>query len=294
MEDHRHLNTQRIGRIEKYWISMDNRATNEPLDYKNIHLPLARIKRLMKVEEGVKMVASEVPILFSKVTENFIEELALRSWINTDENKRRILQRNDILAAIKTSDVYDFLIYIVPKSSALDNTLGKISKINMVDTPNNMGGIPIDAEFSTDEVVRGGRDFYSALEQSSSGSVKQALSMASSLERTFLKHLETIYEKYGSANDKEEDGVDLSHIDKATWSKVLSSTRKEGAKPPQLFLFIRKKRKGNTQTKRYKFVDTKREFENLYRIHHGNPSLADLYWLTDNYWSLDNLGFIKR
>lgn len=160
MEDHRHLNSQRIGRIEKYWISMDNRATNEPLDYKNIHLPLARIKRLMKVEEGVKMVASEVPILFSKVTESFIEELALRSWINTDENKRRILQRSDISAAIKTSDVYDFLIYIVPKSSSLDSSLGKISKINMVDaTPKNMGGVPIDTEFSTDGVVHSGRDF---------------------------------------------------------------------------------------------------------------------------------------
>lgn len=118
--------------------------------------------------------------------------------------------------------------------------------------------------------------------------------MTSSLENTFLKHLEAIYKKYGGANDNEEDGVDLSRLDGTTWSKVLSHTRRPGVKPPQPFVFIRKKRKGNIQTKRYKFVDTKREFENLYRIYHGNPSLADLYWLTDNYWALDNLGFIKR
>ncbi|EQB60485.1 hypothetical protein NAPIS_ORF01950 [Vairimorpha apis BRL 01] len=70
----------------------------------------------MKVEEGVRMVASEVPIIFSLVAEKFVEELTLRSWINTEENKRRILQLNDISVAVKTSEMYDFLIYIIPRS----------------------------------------------------------------------------------------------------------------------------------------------------------------------------------
>lgn len=118
--------------------------------------------------------------------------------------------------------------------------------------------------------------------------------MTSSLESTFLKHLEAIYKKYGSVNDEEEEGVDLAQLDKTTWRRVLYGPLKSRINPPQLFLFIKKKRRGNVQTKRYNFVDTKREFENLYRIHHGNPSLADLYWLTDNYWTFDNSDFIKR
>lgn len=126
-----------MSKIEKYWQAMDRKAASEPLNYKEISLPLARIKRLMKVEEGVKMVASEVPILLSKVTENFVEELTLRSWVNTDESKRRILQRGDITAAIRTSDVYDFLIYIIPRSP-IGNTLEKMGRMDMLDAPKHM------------------------------------------------------------------------------------------------------------------------------------------------------------
>ncbi|TBU09556.1 transcriptional activator [Hamiltosporidium magnivora] len=102
--------------IERFWHTSIDKAEHEPPNYKDFQLPLARIKRLMKVEEEVKMVASEVPILFSKVAEVFIEELTLRAWLNTEENKRRILQKNDLSAAVKTSDMFDFLIYIIPRS----------------------------------------------------------------------------------------------------------------------------------------------------------------------------------
>jgi histone H3/H4 len=116
------MNNQRASKqharntIERFWVQSIEKAESEPLDYKDVQLPLARIKRLMKVEEEVKMVASEVPILFSKVAEKFIEELTLRAWLNTEENKRRILQKNDLSAAVKTSDMFDFLIYIVPRT----------------------------------------------------------------------------------------------------------------------------------------------------------------------------------
>ncbi|KAF9764647.1 Nuclear transcription factor Y subunit C-3 [Nosema granulosis] len=113
-------------KIEKFWKTTFRKATEEKMMLKDLTLPLARIKRLMKVEEGVRMVASEVPILFSKIAEKFIEELTFRAWINTEENKRRILQRGDISVAVKTSEMYDFLIYIVPRndiSNAFDRML---------------------------------------------------------------------------------------------------------------------------------------------------------------------------
>ncbi|CAI5741159.1 unnamed protein product [Hyaloperonospora brassicae] len=84
-------------------------------DFKTHQLPLARIKKIMKTDEDVRMISAEAPVLFAKACEMFILELSLRAWIHTEENKRRTLQRNDIATAITKTDVFDFLIDIVPR-----------------------------------------------------------------------------------------------------------------------------------------------------------------------------------
>lgn len=61
------------------------------------------------------MISAEAPILFAKACEIFVLELTMRAWIHTEENKRRTLQRSDIAMAISKSDVFDFLIDIVPR-----------------------------------------------------------------------------------------------------------------------------------------------------------------------------------
>lgn len=103
-------------RVTHFWKSAFQRITNSKFQAKSLKLPLARIKRLMKVEENVKMVASEVPVLFSLVAEVFIEELTLRAWMSTEDGKRKILQAGDISFAAKTSPMYDFLVHIVPSN----------------------------------------------------------------------------------------------------------------------------------------------------------------------------------
>merc|ERR1712141_19938 len=82
---------------------------------KHQELPLARIKKIMKLDEDVKMISAEAPVLFSKAAEIFIHELTMRAWIHTEDNKRRTLQRNDIAMAITKYDQFDFLIDIVPR-----------------------------------------------------------------------------------------------------------------------------------------------------------------------------------
>jgi len=82
---------------------------------KALDLPLARIKKIMKLDEDVKMISAEAPVLFAKATEIFIHELTMRAWIHTEDNKRRTLQRNDIAMAITKYDQFDFLIDIVPR-----------------------------------------------------------------------------------------------------------------------------------------------------------------------------------
>lgn len=77
--------------------------------------PLARIKKIMKMDEEVRMISGEVPILLSKAIEIFVTELTLRSWIYTEETKRRTIQRSDIAMAVAKNDMFDFLIDIVPR-----------------------------------------------------------------------------------------------------------------------------------------------------------------------------------
>ncbi|XP_042906724.1 nuclear transcription factor Y subunit gamma isoform X4 [Parasteatoda tepidariorum] len=84
-------------------------------DFKSQELPLARIKKIMKLDEDVKMISAEAPVLFAKAAEVFITELSLRAWVHTEDNKRRTLQRNDIAMAITKYDQFDFLIDIVPR-----------------------------------------------------------------------------------------------------------------------------------------------------------------------------------
>ncbi|CAI2377365.1 unnamed protein product [Moneuplotes crassus] len=86
-----------------------------PETFKFQKLPLARVKKIMKADEDVKMISAEAPVLFAKACEMFIIELTHRSYFHTVENKRKTLQRSDIAQTIASTDIYDFLQDIIPK-----------------------------------------------------------------------------------------------------------------------------------------------------------------------------------
>ena len=58
-------------------------------------------------------------MLFAKACEMFILELTLRSWYQTEESKRRTLQRSDVEDAVHGTEIFDFLIDTVPRQSTL-------------------------------------------------------------------------------------------------------------------------------------------------------------------------------
>ena len=64
----------------------------------------------MKLDEDVKMISAEAPVLFAKAAEIFIHELTMRAWIHTEDNKRRTLQRNDIgtIHILRKQKIYPF------------------------------------------------------------------------------------------------------------------------------------------------------------------------------------------
>jgi len=84
------------------------------------------------MDENVKMISGEVPHLFAKAAEIFITELTLKSWIHTEDSKRRTLQRNDVAYAIAQSDMFDFLIDIVPREEFTSQKLRQddLDKLN--------------------------------------------------------------------------------------------------------------------------------------------------------------------
>lgn len=107
----------------QYWQELINEieSTNEPGsnhedDFKSNSLPFARIRKVMKTDEDVRMISAEVPIIFAKACEIFITELTMRAWCVAENNRRRTLQKADIAEALKKCDMYDFLIDIVPRS----------------------------------------------------------------------------------------------------------------------------------------------------------------------------------
>ena len=50
------------------------------------------------------------PVLFAKACEIFILEMTLRAWGAAEKSKRHTLQKEDIEAAIKNTEIFDFLV----------------------------------------------------------------------------------------------------------------------------------------------------------------------------------------
>ncbi|XP_076883962.1 nuclear transcription factor Y subunit C-3-like [Bidens hawaiensis] len=119
---HQQQQQQLQQQLQTFWANQ-YQEIEQTTDFKNHSLPLARIKKIMKADEDVRMISAEAPVIFARACEMFILELTLRSWNHTEENKRRTLQKNDIAAAITKTDIFDFLVDIVPREDLKDEVI---------------------------------------------------------------------------------------------------------------------------------------------------------------------------
>ena len=113
--------------IDHFWHNQVSRIENlhpKSHEFKGPHsLPLARIKKIMKLDEdGVKMISADAPVVLAKACEIFILELTLKAWTHTESSRRRTLQRNDVSKAVSQSEMCDFLIDIVPRDDSKTDT----------------------------------------------------------------------------------------------------------------------------------------------------------------------------
>ncbi|XP_058194463.1 nuclear transcription factor Y subunit C-1-like [Rhododendron vialii] len=132
-QHHQHQQNQ----LNTFW-THQRQEIESATDFKNHQLPLARIKKIMKADEDVRMISAEAPVLFAKACELFILELTIRSWLHAEENKRRTLQKNDIAAAITRTDIFDFLVDIVPREEIIEEEGGGFGLVG----DSTVGGVP--------------------------------------------------------------------------------------------------------------------------------------------------------
>ena len=102
-----------------------NAIQEKPEQFKNHQLPLARIKKIMKSDEDVKMISAEAPILFAKACELFIMDVTFRALFHTNYNKRKTLQKSDIASTVGMSEMFDFLIDVIPREEPDKDFLAK-------------------------------------------------------------------------------------------------------------------------------------------------------------------------
>lgn len=65
------------------------------------------------------MISAEAPILFAKACEMFIIEMTHKAYYYAKKNNRKTLQRNDIAQAITDTEIYDFLLDIIPRDEIM-------------------------------------------------------------------------------------------------------------------------------------------------------------------------------
>lgn len=104
--------------LQEFWTQASQQIQNlqnqTEQDFKTHNdLPLARIKRIMKSDEDVRMISAEAPVLFAKACELFILDLSVRSWNYSQLHKRRTLQREDVKEAIQKTEIFDFLVDVI-------------------------------------------------------------------------------------------------------------------------------------------------------------------------------------
>ena len=94
---------------------MGVKALDDKKDFKKHNdLPIARIKRIMKSDQDVRMISAETPVIFARACEMFIMDITIRATQYAEyDNERLVLTKKSIADTIKNTDIFDFLMEIL-------------------------------------------------------------------------------------------------------------------------------------------------------------------------------------
>ncbi|GAA98325.1 hypothetical protein E5Q_05010 [Mixia osmundae IAM 14324] len=117
------------------------------------HLPLARIRKLMKSDPSVHKVAADVPVVLARACEAFVAELTHRAWLSANEgpSPRKGIAKDDIVRAANQSNMYDFLIDVLPTPDAIQNQQSASrAEPRRTKSPTEAIDIPVDTQSGLD------------------------------------------------------------------------------------------------------------------------------------------------
>ena len=86
----------------------------EDVDNDVLQIPFQSIKRIMKIDQEVNMIARESYLVTGKVTEMFIEKLTQRSYQIALHNKRKMIRYEDVADARVNDPNLQFLEGVLP------------------------------------------------------------------------------------------------------------------------------------------------------------------------------------
>ncbi|KAH8275548.1 hypothetical protein KR026_010206 [Drosophila bipectinata] len=84
-------------------------TTDHESDSKITHLPLARIRNIMKLDPDLHMANLEAVFTLTKAVELFVASLARESYTYTAQSKKKTIQKRDVDMAISAVDSLMFL-----------------------------------------------------------------------------------------------------------------------------------------------------------------------------------------
>ncbi|KAH8321668.1 hypothetical protein KR074_011395 [Drosophila pseudoananassae] len=85
------------------------KPTDHESDSKITHLPLARIRNIMKLDPDLHMANIEAVVTLTKAVELFVASLARESYTYTAQAKKKTIQKRDVEMAISAVDSLMFL-----------------------------------------------------------------------------------------------------------------------------------------------------------------------------------------
>lgn len=97
----------------------DEVLLNVARDFKNEEGALVALVEMMKLDNDVSAVDNEVPDLFRHACEMFVLQIIQKSLEYVEEEKKKILETDDIVKAICNFDPFNFLVFLLTERENL-------------------------------------------------------------------------------------------------------------------------------------------------------------------------------
>lgn len=103
----------------------DDAADDEATTVTGLHLPISRIKKIIKLDPEHISSTDSANYVLGIATELFIKQLTLDSSIITKNKGRKKITYDDLHKVVSSADIYSFMKDIVPKRAAIGELMTK-------------------------------------------------------------------------------------------------------------------------------------------------------------------------